>query len=152
MAGYIRWLRDRVGPGLIQLNFAAACVVDAGRVVLQRRADHNAWGFPGGAIELGESVEDAVVREVREETGLEVRVDGLLGVYTKYEQSYPNGDVAQPMTVFCRCAPVGGYLGTANDETIEARYFPLGDVPELFSAQHQDALADLIADRSAVLR
>jgi len=152
MPNYIRWLRERVGPDLIQLNFAAAAIADGERVLLQRRADHDAWGFPGGAIELGESAEEAAIREVREETGLIVRVTGLLGVYTKYEQVYPNGDAAQPITVFFRCTRVGGHLRVDGGETRALRYFGPQELPELFSRQHRDALADLTAGRSGVFR
>ncbi|MET8452193.1 NUDIX domain-containing protein [Streptomyces sp. NPDC005209] len=160
MSDYIGWLRACVGSAPIQLAFAAVCVVDEGRVLLQRRRDDGAWGFPGGAVELGESAEEAAVREVREETGLDVRVTGLLGVYTKYWHTYPNGDRAQPITVFFRGTPIGGAVpgadlaGTSVDaETLEVRYFPLDEPPQaLTNQQHADALADLRAGRSAVHR
>jgi 8-oxo-dGTP pyrophosphatase MutT (NUDIX family) len=149
---YIRWLRDKVGSAPVQLNFAAGCVCDGDRVLLQRRADLNAWGFPGGAIELGESAEEAAIREISEETGLAVRVDSLLGVYTKYEQRYPNGDIAQPITVFFRCTPIGGRLHGGDTETLDVRYFNPHEMPPLFSQQHRDALADLSSGRSGVFR
>lgn len=152
MPDYIRWLRGQVGSAPVQLNFAAGCVCAGERVLLQRRADLTAWGFPGGAMELGESAEQAAVREIGEETGLVVRVDSLLGVYTRYRQHYPNGDVAQPITVFFRCTPIGGHLRTDDPETLDLRYFPLTDTPPLFSPQHRDALSDLAAGRSAVFR
>ncbi len=152
MADYIRWLRERVGSAPIQLNFAGGCVCDGDRVLLQHRADLDAWGFPGGAIELGESAEEAAVREIGEETGLTVRVDSLLGVYSRYEQRYPNGDVAQPITVFFRCTPTGGHLHANDSETLDVRWFDLHQTPTLFSPQHRDALADLTAGRSGVYR
>lgn len=152
MADYIRWLRGRVGSAWVQLNFAAACVYDQGQVLLQRRADVDAWGFPGGAIELGESAAEAAIRETREETGLDVEIVDLLGVYSKYEQRYRNGDVTQPITVFFRCRPTGGTLRVDGVETLELRYFPLTDLPPLFNQQHEDAAADLRAGRSAVYR
>lgn len=152
MSDYIRWLRGQVGPAWIQLNFAAACICDGDRVLLQRRGDFDAWGFPGGAIELGESAAEAVIRETREETGLDVQIIELLGVYSKYEQRYHNGDVTQPITVFFRCRPTGGTLRADGVETLELRYFPLTDLPPLFNRQHEDAAADLRAGRSAVYR
>jgi len=152
MADYIKWLRQRVGQDPIQLNFAAACVVQDGQVLLQRRSDDGSWGFPGGAIELGESAEEAALREVAEETGLQVRVDALLGIYTKYRHVYPNGDVAQPMTTFFRCVPLGGRLHPVDGETLDLRYFPLSATPPLMNPQHDDALADLQANRHGVFR
>jgi 8-oxo-dGTP pyrophosphatase MutT (NUDIX family) len=149
---YITWLRRRVGHDEVFLNFAAACVVRHGRLLLQRRGDDGSWGLPGGALELGESAAEAVAREVQEETGLRIRIDGLLGVYTKYRHRYPNGDVAQPITTVFRCTPEGDTGAGADGETLELRYFPLSDVPELMNRQHDDAVADLRAGRSGVYR
>jgi ADP-ribose pyrophosphatase YjhB (NUDIX family) len=53
-----------------------------GRILLQRRSDNGLWGLPGGSVEIGESVRDAILREVREETGLSVEVVRLIGVYS----------------------------------------------------------------------
>ncbi|MEW9519303.1 NUDIX hydrolase [Streptomyces tubercidicus] len=152
MSDYIGWLRSQVGKAPIQLNFSAACVVTDEGVLLQRRGDDGAWGFPGGAIELGESAAEAAVRETEEETGLQVQVDGLLGVYTKYRHVYPNGDVAQPITVFFRCSAVSGRPRAADGETLEVRYFPLTQVPPLTNLQHQDAMSDLRLGRNGVFR
>ncbi|KUJ49678.1 NTP pyrophosphohydrolase [Streptomyces albus subsp. albus] len=152
MSDYIGWIRSQVGNAPIQLNFAAACVVTDEGVLLQRRSDDGAWGFPGGAIELGESAAEAAVRETEEETGLRVQVDSLLGVYTKYRHIYPNGDTVQPITVFFRCSAVGGHLHSANPETLELRYFPLWQVPPLTNLQHQDAVSDLRLGHSGVYR
>jgi mutator protein MutT len=152
MPDYIRWLRDRVGREKIQLNFAAGCVLDGDRLLLQRRSDDGTWGFPGGAVELGESAEEAVVREVFEETGLIVRAVNLLGVYTKYEHVYPNGDRTQPIAVFFRCSLVGGEPAMRDGESLELRYFPLNNVPPLVNPQYQDALEDLRAGRRGVFR
>ncbi|MFE2140705.1 NUDIX hydrolase [Streptomyces sp. NPDC059456] len=152
MSNYIGWIRSQVGNSLIQLNFAGACVVTDDGVLLQRRGDDGAWGFPGGAIELGESAAEAAVRETEEETGLQVCADALLGVYTKYRHDYPNGDAVQPITVFFRCSVVGGQLGGKDAETLELGYFPLSQVPPLTNAQHEDALSDLRLGRHGVFR
>lgn len=152
MSDYIRWLRERVGPDLIQLNFAAACILNQDRVLLQRRSDDGTWCFPGGAIDLDESAHDAVVREVREETGLIVRVDALQGVYTRYRHVYPHGDIVQPIAMFFRCTAVGGTLDDSDPETLELRYWPITDIPPLPSPQHRDALDDLRANRLGVYR
>jgi 8-oxo-dGTP pyrophosphatase MutT (NUDIX family) len=87
----LHWLRQRVGRQKILLVFASACVRDdAGRLLWQRRSDFGFWGLPavqsgtglcGGVLELGESLPEAVVREVGEETGLEVEPVRLVGIY-----------------------------------------------------------------------
>jgi 8-oxo-dGTP pyrophosphatase MutT (NUDIX family) len=149
---YIRWLRQHVGCEAVLLNFAAACVVQDGELLLQRRGDDGTWGLPGGAMELGESAEETALREVAEETGLQIRVDALLGVYTKYRHVYPNGDVAQPVTTIFRCSPVGGRLGSTDRETRDLRYFSVSSVPPLMNRQHEDAVDDLRAGRHGVFR
>ena len=68
---YIRWLRSKVGHEKVILVFAGGCIFnDKGEVLLQRRGDFGKWGFPGGAVERGETPEMAAIREVKEETGL----------------------------------------------------------------------------------
>lgn len=152
VADYIRWLREHIGHAPVQLNFVAACVVADDQVLLQRRADDGTWGFPGGAIELGESAEQALLREVAEETGLRIRISGMLGVYTKYWHTYPNGDKAQPITIFFRCARIGGTLSADDSESLELGLFPLNGAPPLINRQHEDAWADLRAGRKNVFR
>ncbi|WP_320068653.1 NUDIX hydrolase [Micromonospora sp. RTGN7] len=152
MPDYIGWLRQQIGQAPIFLNFAGACVLHDGHVLLQRRSDDGCWGLPGGAMELGESAEEAAVREVAEETGLQVQIDGLLGVYTKYRHVYPNGDVTQPITVFFRCSVAGGQLTEGDRETQELRFFALSALPPLSHQQHTDALEDLRAGRAGVYR
>ena len=80
-AGYIGRLRRCVGHDLLLIPSAAACIRDEeGRLLLLRRSDEeDLWGFPGGAMELGEGITQTVVREVREETGLEVMPKEQMG-------------------------------------------------------------------------
>ncbi|MFR9749662.1 NUDIX domain-containing protein [Nocardia sp. 004] len=153
MSDYVRWVRERVGHQPIQLTFAAACILDAGRVLLQCRGDDTMWCFPGGAVELGESIEDAVRREVIEETGFDIEVDAVQGIYSRYWHTYPNGDIAQPITTFLRCSIIGGALSAHDPETIDLRFCRLDTLPgPMMNQQHCDALTDLQAGRLGVLR
>jgi len=154
MSDYIKWIRNRVGHDQIFLNFAGACITnDEGKILLQKRAaSGDVWGFPGGALDLGESAEEAVIREVREETGLSVEVDSLIGVYTKYFGVYSNGDEAQTILFFFRCSVVGGDLNVDREETFDLAFFDPGDAPELFNQQHRDMLADYVAQKRGVFR
>ena len=121
---YIGWIRERVGHEPIFLNFAAAFILnEQGQILLQKRSDAHAWGLPGGAMELGESAEKAMLREVKEETGLVVQVDSFLGVYTNYFHRYPNGDQAQTIALFFICSIIGGHLQSNQDETLDLRFF-----------------------------
>ncbi len=154
MPDYIRWIRSQMGSQCdLILNFAGGVVRDnEGRLLLQKRADRVAWGFPGGAIELGESAEEAAVREVYEETGLRVKVDSLLGVYSRYIDHYPNGSSAQPIVIMFYCSIVGGNLDSHNDETLELKFFHPGELPPMFNSQHQDILDDACKKKSGVYR
>ncbi|MBR5968815.1 MAG: NUDIX hydrolase [Lachnospiraceae bacterium] len=142
---YIRWIRGKVGHAPIILNFAAACIKDAeGKILLQRRADRGTWGFPGGALEYGESAEQAAVREVREETGLEVRVRKLTSVYSDYYDEYPNGDRAQTVTMLYDCEITGGALGSKDAETLELAFFGKDELPPLVNRRHEDMMRDVL--------
>ncbi len=141
---YIRWIRTKVGHERIILVFAGGCIFnEAGEVLLQRRGDSSRWGFPGGAIELGETPEMAAIREVREETGLDVEITGLIGVYTDPDMRYPNGDCAHSICIAYAMKVAGGMLHSDGHETLELQYFPLDRVPPLFCQQHEELLSDL---------
>src|SRR5258708_6102135 len=87
-------------------------VVDAGRLLLVHRTDNDRWALPGGGHELGESIEDTAVREVKEETGINVEVTGLVGLYTDpaHVIAYDDGEVRQQFSICFRAMPVGGHL------------------------------------------
>ncbi|WP_285858841.1 NUDIX hydrolase [Paenibacillus sp. MER 99-2] len=150
---YIKWIRSKVGTEMIILNFAGAIVLnEEGQILLQRRRDKNAWGFPGGAMELGESAEETAIREVKEETGVTIFVEKLIGVYTKYFDKYANGDQAQTISFFYQGRISDGELISSNEESIEVQFFDPNEVPDLFNQQHADAFNDFRAQRVAVSR
>ncbi len=130
---YINWIRSKVGHDKIILNFAGGCVFnEKGEVLLQRRGDSNKWGLPGGAIELGETPQMAAIREIKEETGLDVEVVNLIGIYTDCDIEYSNGDKVQSICIAYKLNVIGGHLHFDNKETLELKYFSLDDMPELF--------------------
>lgn len=94
-----------------------------GRVLMQRRADSGNWSAPGGVMDLGESLHEAAVREVREETGLDVELTGLLGIYTdpRHLIAYADGEVRQEFVVAFTGRVVGGEL-RGSDESTEVRW------------------------------
>ena len=147
--GYLARLRGCVGHDLLLAPAAAACIRDEeGHILLLRRSDgDNMWGFPGGGMELGEQVAETVVREVREEIGLEVEPVVLIGVYSspEYIFAYPNGDQVQPVTAFFECRVVGGELRPDQEEILGSRYFgPEDELPPMHPccvAKAHDAFA-----------
>jgi len=154
MPDYIKWIRSKVGPRKIILNYANGCIIDnQNRILLQKRSEQkDAWGFPGGAMELGESAEETAIREIYEETGLMVKVERLLGVYSKYTDHYPNGDVAQPVVIMFLCSVVEGELNLDNAETLDLKFFHTDELPRLYKPQHQDILEDFLSNKVGVFR
>lgn len=153
MDNYIKKVRKKFGHDELILNYAGCIIFDnAGRLLLQKRCDCNQWGFLGGMVEFGESVEEAAVREVKEESGLDVEVTALFGVYSKYFAEYANGDKAQPIVHLFKSKIIGGNLIDKNEETMDLKFFDLDNIPPLFCKQHQDALDDIIAGKEYVYR
>lgn len=141
---YIKWIRSKVGHDKIILIFAGGCIFNEKKeVLLQRRGDSNKWGFPGGAIELGETPQMAAIREAKEETGLDVETGRLIGIYTDCNMEYPNGDKAQSICIAFELNVTGGCLVCDREETLELKYFPLDHVPELFCRQQEELLDDI---------
>ena len=128
----------------IILNFATVCVFDdEGKLLLQARdKEQTKWGFPGGALEYGESFEEAAVRECREETGYTVRIERLIGLYDTYFAQYPNGD-AQTIVVAYLATRTDGEQVIDNKETFALRWFAPAEMPPLFNQQHQDIYHDI---------
>jgi ADP-ribose pyrophosphatase YjhB (NUDIX family) len=86
-------------------------VDEAGRILLIRRTDNESWALPGGALDLGESLPDAAVRETQEETGVEVEVTGLVGLYTDPRHIIlytSNGEARQEFSAVFTARPAGG--------------------------------------------
>lgn len=132
---YLRGLRDKVGTALVMMPGVTAIIRDeAGRVLLMRRSDDGTWDLPGGTVDPGEAPAQALVREVWEETGLEVvprRVAGVFGGGDEFRHTYPNGDQIAFVEVMFDCEVVGGALGSRDGEALELRYFPPDDLPPL---------------------
>lgn len=140
---HIRQLREKVGHDLLMMPGVAAVILNAeGAILLQQRPDNRHWGLPGGAIEPGEEPAEALVREVREETGLEVVVERLTGVYGGAAGigQYPNGDRFAIINMTFVCRVVGGTLSGDPDETADLRYFPPDDLPEMLTPRHRQRI------------
>jgi 8-oxo-dGTP pyrophosphatase MutT (NUDIX family) len=133
MSPYMQGLRERVGTRLILVPGVAAIIKDeAGRVLLvQTRA--GPWSLPAGAIDPGESPRQAVVREAREETGLEVRPTRLLDVVggAPYRLVYPGGDEVEGTICVFACEIVGGALHCDGVETVAVRWVEPEQVPSM---------------------
>lgn len=90
---------------------------DAGRVLMIHRTDNDKWALPGGGHDVGESIADTVVREVHEETGYDVRVSAITGIYTNpgHVMAYDDGEVRQQFSIAFRANLVGGKPCTSSE-------------------------------------
>jgi ADP-ribose pyrophosphatase YjhB (NUDIX family) len=143
--GFILYLDPKVAVGTI---ITAGTTTGDNRIVLVRRAiepGYGLWVFPGGYVDRGEEVTAAARREAREEAGLEVRLDGLVNIY-----SYPG----RPLIIIVYSATrIGGELCT-DEECLEARLFSPEEIPwtELAFRSTHDALRDYLGGRIHLIR
>jgi 8-oxo-dGTP diphosphatase len=114
------------------------------QVLLGHRRDIDWWNLPGGGMEVGETVDEALRREVREETGLEVKVERLVGIYSKPQK--------QEVVLTFLCRVIGGTL-QSTEETRESRYFAPDALPRNTLPKHRQRIEDaLLNQRSAIIR
>lgn len=132
--GFVFYVDPKVAVGAI-------VKVDAGKIVLVRRAiepGYGKWVFPGGYVDRGETLLDAAVREAREECGLEVRLDGLVNIYSYAGRT--------PVVVVYAATAIGGVLAP-DDECLEAEAIDPSAIPwdDLAFVSTRDALREYLA-------
>ncbi len=134
--------------GSVRLHPGASAVIfdAAGRLLLQLRTDNGIWGLPGGSVEVGESIAQAVVREVREETGYDVEPIRLIGVYSEPALTtvrYADGNVIQFVSNLFECRIIGGATALCAETQALEWHHPAA-LPTPFMPNHvirvQDAL------------
>jgi len=132
------YYRDPDAPRANSLVPGASAIVadDQGRIALHRRTDNDLWALPSGTMEIGESIAQTAVREVKEEIGVEVEPVRLVGVYSDPQHvfAYDDGEVRQEFNVCIACRTVGGEL-TPGDEAREVGWFTPEEVANL--AMHE---------------
>ena len=120
---------------------AIIAVIDNGKVLLTKREDFEVWCLPGGGVEDGESVAEAAVREAQEETGVQVELTRLVGVYSRL-----GGMWSDVHAVLFAAKPVGGELKVQPGETVEVAYFRFDDIPDEVLFGHKKRILDAIND------
>lgn len=148
MSPYYQKIRSALGTELMLIPAVAAVIHDGdGRLLLQEKHD-GTWSLPAGAIEPGESPEDAVTREVAEETGLKCVSSAVMGVLggRDFRHLYSNGDSVEYVIVLFRCR-VAQESGTPTDleETRSLRYFSRAEFPGLALPYDLDLLYPAIS-------
>jgi len=128
-------------PGLAVI----VAVIHNDKVLLTKREDFEVWCLPGGGVEEGESLAEAGIREVKEETGLDVELTRLVGVYSRM-----GGGMHDIHAVLYAAKPIGGELRTQPHETIEANYFPFDQLPKEMLFGHKKRIQDAVGNISGV--
>jgi 8-oxo-dGTP diphosphatase len=147
ISNYLKSLREKIGTDLVLMPAVTALIFnDQQHVLLHRAATDGRWYTIGGAIDPGEDPADAAVREAFEETGLRVRPARIVGVYTDPIVTYPNGDRVCYVSTCFLCEIIGGSLEPQDDESLELRYFPASELPEL-PATHRHRIMQALANQ-----
>lgn len=123
---------DAPAPNSIVVAVTAFVLDGQGRVLLIRRTDNGLWALPGGGQDFGEFIAQTVVRETREETGIEVEPVGIVGVYTNpnHVVEYSDGEVRQQFSLCFRAEYRRG-VPTPSNESSEVRWISRSDLDSL---------------------
>lgn len=143
----------RIGKSASLIAGSSAVIFNPTRkkVLLTKRADNERWCIPGGHMEPGESAAETCMREVKEETGLLVRVVRLIGVYTSPDRiiEYPDGNRIQPVAFHFEAEWIAGELST-SDETIACGYYSLSEIKKMDFMEHlRERILDSFANQEA---
>ena len=119
--GRVDYFHDPDAPRANSLVVGSSAIVidDRNRILLQRRTDSGNWALPGGAMDIGETFAESAVREVKEETGFDVRVERIVGIYSDpgHVFAYDDGEVRQEFSICLACAITGGSLQVSSEST-----------------------------------
>ncbi len=149
--GRVEYWHDPTAPKPNSLVPACGvlAVNDQGAILLQRRRDTGQWALPMGKMEIGETPTDCAIRETREETGVDVEVTGLVGIYSDpaHVVAYTDGEVRQEYEVTLLARPVGG-APSANDEASDVGWFTPDELGALdIHPTMRRQIADYLAGR-----
>jgi ADP-ribose pyrophosphatase YjhB (NUDIX family) len=145
MGPYLQSIRSCLGSQCILVPGVRAIILnDREEILLQRRTDLDCWGLPAGSVELGETALEALKREVREETDLEVRCAEPMALYSGPSQRfrYPNGDEIQGFSVAFIVRDWIGKPRADGVEGSEVRFWPVDALPRNLVAIHARTLED----------
>jgi len=150
------YFHDPSAPSANSLVVGSSAVVvdNQGQILLQRRSDSGNWALPGGAMDIGETFAQSAIREVKEETGFDVRIDHIIGIYSDpgHVFAYDDGEVRQEFSICLACAIVGGKL-TVSSESTAVQFFAVADLPDL--QMHESIrirIRDYLDGKHSVLR
>ena len=130
---YIKDLRKIVGHKTLLMPSVAALIYQQDKLLLQRRVDNKKWALHGGAIELDEKVEEALKREVYEETNLYLDEYKLFKIYSGKDMHliYPNGDEVSLISLIYMSSSFHGEMKEQKEEVLELKWFHFEEIKDL---------------------
>mgnify|MGYP003431872668 FL=1 len=149
---YVSDIRALIGKTpLILVGVCGILTNEHGHILLQKRTDSKAWGLPGGLMELKETAEMTLRRELLEELAICITETKFFGIYTNRPIiTYPNGDQSQPIGIFFTCTTDD--TPSANDETFEIGYFSKEKLPENIFSIHREPILDYFDGRTDLIK
>lgn len=132
---YIKDIRKHIGHAPMLSAGATVVILKDNKILLNLRSDTNTWGIPGGALELGETLEETAARELKEETNLEADSFTLLNVFSgkDFYFKYPNGDELYSVVALYLADGITGEMRITDKESYELKYFDKNELPMLES-------------------
>jgi 8-oxo-dGTP pyrophosphatase MutT (NUDIX family) len=123
-------------------------------ILLHHRTDNSKWSVPGGAVDFGENLYQAVVRECKEEVGFDVVPKRLVGIYSDPEHFmfyYPDGNQVHSIVSVFECVIIGGELQKKNEESKDARWFHVDNLPKSLWAMQRIVIKDSLLNQNSTL-
>ncbi len=120
-------------------------VIHEGKILLTQREDFETWILPGGGVEEEESLAQAAIRETKEETGLNIELTSLVGVYSRLSNMFT------AHAVLFTARPIGGEIKCQEGETIAVEWFAFDEIPGPLSLGHKRRIEDAVSGASGVV-
>ncbi|WP_277678225.1 NUDIX hydrolase [Gracilibacillus dipsosauri] len=146
MNDYIKTMRKLIGKETLITVGCGAIIEDGlGRILLQKRTDYNHWGIPGGILEIGETFEETVKREVQEETNLQLNKVELFGIYSGENgfAHYSNGDKVFSVQIIFKVTDFNGKL-IANNESKDLAFLHKNEIPKSLNNHQAPFILDWV--------
>lgn len=149
---YVSQLRKKVGHDTVILNGSVGFILNENNEVLLQQRPDLTWGLPGGIMELGESFEETLIREVKEETQLTVKSCEFVAVLSgkDFLVRLENGDTYYSVTALYNVTEYEGEISEESDESLQLKYFALSDIPENMNPRWRQFLNTFIEKCIAV--
>ena len=129
--GYITEIRKKIGHDIMFMPASGGCIIQKNKILLQRRKDNGTWAMHGGSLEIGETFEEALYRELKEELNIVPKNPQFINVYSGKELifTYPNQDRVCAISAAYLIEEYDGKIKIDQNEVSEVKWFDLENIP-----------------------